>query len=132
VTMAATVHINDVKIASLFDQATELRAYMNRKVAETVVVARAEAPAKTHRLQQSIGSVYLGGGEWRVTASAPHAKFVHEGTAPHLIRVRPGKRSLRFFWLRVGRVVYPVSVRHPGTKANPFLTRAMHQVWDRV
>jgi len=25
-----------------------------------------------------------------------------------------------------------VQVNHPGTKANPFLTRAMHKVWDNV
>lgn len=128
---AVTVRLDDRKIEALFDTPTELRAYMNRKVAETVVVARAEAPARTHRLQQSIGSTYLGGGRWNVSATAPHAKFVHEGTAAHVIRVRPGKRTLKFFWMRVGAVVYPVQVRHPGTKANPFLVRAMHRVWGR-
>lgn len=127
-----TVRLDDRKIETLFDRPTELRAYMERRVAQTVVVARAEAPTRTHALQRSIGSTYLGGGRWKITASSPHAKFVHEGTRPHLIRVRPGKRTLRFFWLRVGAIVYPVSVKHPGTKANPFLTRAMHQVWDRV
>jgi hypothetical protein len=130
--MAVTVRIDDRKIESLFDRATELRAFMNLRVAQTVVVARAEAPTKTHALQRSIGSSYHGDGRWRVSATSNHAKFVHEGTKPHLIRVRPGKKSLRFFWVRVGRVVYPVSVRHPGTKPNPFLVRAMHQVWDRV
>jgi hypothetical protein len=126
---AVTVRIYDRKIESMFDRPTELRAYMNRKVAETVVVARAEAPTKTHALQRSIGSTYHGAGRWSVTASAQHAKFVHEGTRPHLIRVRPGKKTLKFFWLKVGQVVYPVQVRHPGTKPNPFLTRAMHKVW---
>jgi len=128
---AVTVKINDRKIAEMFDRPTGLRAYMNTKVAATVVAARAEAPARTHRLQQSIGSTYHGGGKWSVSALAPYAKYVHEGTRPHLIRVRPGKRTLKFFWVRVGAVVYPVSVRHPGTKSNPFLTRAMHKVWGR-
>lgn len=131
--MAATkVEIYDRKVENLFDSATQLRAYMRTKVAETVIVARAEAPTRTTELQRSIGSTYHGDGRWTVTASAPHARFVHEGTRPHLIRVRPGKKSLRFFWLRVGGVVYPVQVRHPGTKANPFLNRAMHKVWDSV
>jgi hypothetical protein len=125
----ATVRLDDRKIEGLFDRPGELRAYMERKVAETVVVARAEAPAKTHALQRSIGSTYHGGGRWSVSATSRHAKFVHQGTRPHVIRVRPGRRTLKFFWLKVGQVVYPVSVRHPGTKPNPFLTRAMHRVW---
>lgn len=128
--MAVTVQIYDKKIESLFDTPTELRAYMNLRVAETVVVARAEAPTRTHELQRSIGSQYHGGGTWTVTASSAHAKYVHEGTKPHLIKpVR--RRMLRFFWDKVGAVVYLRQVNHPGNKANPFLTRAMHQVWGR-
>lgn len=129
--MAVVVTIYDRKIDALFDRPTELRAYMQRRVEATVIVARAEAPTRTHALQRSIGSTYRGGGRWTISASSPHAKYVHNGTRPHVIRVRPGKHSLRFFWLRVGGVVYPVRVQHPGTKANPFLARAMHQVWDR-
>jgi len=128
--MAVTVTVYDAKIDALFDTPTELRAYMTAKVAETVVVARANAPTKTHELQRSIGSQYHGGGRWSVTASAPHAKFVHNGTRPHLIKGR-SRSMLRFFWERVGAVVYLRQVNHPGTKANPFLTRAMHQVWGR-
>lgn len=122
----------DSQIESLFDRPGELRAMMNRKVAETVAEARVLAPTRTHALQRSIGAQYLGAGRWKVSATAPHAKFVHEGTRAHVIRVRPGKRTLRFFWLREGRVVFPVQVRHPKTQAVPFLTMAMHRVWDRL
>jgi hypothetical protein len=129
--MAVTTKIYDTKIDHLFDGPTALRAYMNTKVAETVMVARVEAPTKSHALQRSISSTYHGGGRWSVSASAPHAKFVHNGTKSHLIKGR--RRSmLRFFWEKVGAVVYLRQVNHPGTKANPFLTRAMHKVWDSV
>ncbi len=44
------------------------------------------------------------------------------GTGPHIIRARRAK-ALRF---EVGgRVVYAKSVRHPGTRANPFLQEAL-------
>lgn len=130
--MAVIVEVYDRKIDQMFDRPTELRAFMTSRVAATTAEARAIAPTRTHSLQRSISADYLGGGHWTISASSPHAKFVHEGTRPHLIRVRPGKGSMRFQWQRVGGVVFPVVVKHPGTAPNPFLTRAMHSVWDRV
>lgn len=44
------------------------------------------------------------------------------GTEPHTIRPRR-KKALRF--VSGGRVVFAMRVRHPGTRANPFLTRAL-------
>ena len=123
------VKINDRKIESMFDRPGDLRRYMNVRVQATVAAARAEAPVRTAALQRSIGSTYHGGGKWTVSAAKPYAQFVHEGTKPHPIKARSGK-TLRFFWARVGRVVYPKQVSHPGNEPNPFLTRAMHQVWD--
>ena len=126
---SVTVRLDDRKIDGLFDNSKELRTYMERHVAETVAVARVEVPVRSSELQRSIGSSYHGGGQWRVTASAPHAKWVHNGTEPHEIRAKRG-RTLRFFWKKVGLIVYPIAVNHPGTEPNPFLTRAMHKVWD--
>lgn len=125
---AVTVHIYDAKIKGLFDRPGELRNYMQAKVNETVVLARVEAPTRTSELVRSIGSTYHGGGHWSISATAPHAKFVHEGTKPHLIRSKTG-RALRFYWNKVGRVVTLQQVNHPGTEPNPFLVRAMRKVW---
>jgi len=48
-----------------------------------------------------------------------YALYHHEGTRPHEIRGKQG-RLLSF---RVGgKRVYAKSVRHPGTKGNPYLT----------
>lgn len=53
--------------------------------------------------------------------SAPHARYHHDGTSPHVIRpVRA--RMLRF--TVGGRVVFASIVQHPGTKANPYLVDA--------
>lgn len=51
--------------------------------------------------------------------------MVNDGTRPHLIRPKNAK-ALRF---RVdGKVVYAKVVRHPGTRARPFLDRALREV----
>lgn len=52
----------------------------------------------------------------------PAVHYVLNGTRPHLIRPRRAK-ALRF---EVGgRVVYTKLVRHPGTKADDFMSRAL-------
>jgi len=54
----------------------------------------------------------------RIDSLAPYSYFVHEGTAPHIIRARQGK-ALRFEI--DGTVFYRRSVNHPGTEAQPFM-----------
>ncbi|MEU3042275.1 hypothetical protein ABZ700_15210 [Streptomyces diastaticus] len=51
-------------------------------------------------------------------------RFVLDGTRPHLIR--PRRRNVLRFQIG-GRVVYSKLVRHPGTKANDFMKRALEQ-----
>lgn len=68
------------------------------------------------------------GPESRVISATEHAVFVHEGTPPHVIRPRRAKK-LVFFWRKAGRVVYAKSVRHPGTQGNPYLVKALRQLF---
>ena len=59
------------------------------------------------------------------TLMAPYAWDVEYGTKPHVIEAKPGK-VLRF---QVGeRVVYTRRVRHPGTRAQPYV-RPVVQNW---
>lgn len=59
-----------------------------------------------------------------VVSEHPATQYVIYGTRPHIIRPRRA-RVLRF---EVGgRVVYAAVVRHPGTRANNFLSRALHE-----
>ncbi|MFZ3032258.1 MAG: HK97-gp10 family putative phage morphogenesis protein [Candidatus Moraniibacteriota bacterium] len=56
-----------------------------------------------------------------VTSKAPYSIFVEEGTSPHTIevknkRVLANKRTGQFFGKKVN---------HPGTRANPFMRRAV-------
>jgi hypothetical protein len=49
--------------------------------------------------------------------------YVLAGTPPHLIRPRR-RKALRF--LGRGGLVFARQVNHPGTRANPFLTKALN------
>jgi hypothetical protein len=54
-----------------------------------------------------------------------YAPYVNDGTRPHIIRPRT-KQALKF---NVGgRTVFAKVVHHPGTRANPFLDRALREV----
>lgn len=94
---------------------------------ETVRVSKREAPTNKRgrggNLRQSIHSYSKNKNTNVVTAGAKYAIFVHMGTRPHIINIRKKKvladRNGNIF----GKVVH-----HPGTKANPFFTRAMKKI----
>jgi len=103
--------------------------------------ARALAPAPgrseyaTGRTVNSIraGAPTIGrsGPEVTVGAHTGYAVFLHEGTLPHKIKARPTNlgNKMVFFWRKVGRLVFPKEVNHPGTAANPFLVKALQAVF---
>lgn len=102
-----------------------------REVAPRVVNrAKVLAPVDTGRLRASIGpAVYSRTWTLRpqatIKAGVDYAGFVHDGTRPHVIRpVRA--QALKF---KVGnRTVYAKVVHHPGTRARPFLDRALAEI----
>lgn len=59
-----------------------------------------------------------------VGSTTPHARVHHEGSRPHMIYPRR-RNALRF--RTMGKVVYASSVRHPGTRPNPYLTRWLRE-----
>ena len=86
--------------------------------------AKKEAPVNKQsgggNLRQSIRG-YSSGFKGVVAVGANYAIYVHEGTRPHIIRVRTKKVLAN---KRMGQIFGKV-VHHPGTKANPFLQRAV-------
>ena len=86
-----------------------------------------ETPVKTGTLKRGIRPTY---GRLKAVISphnAPYAIFVHEGTQPHIIEPVT-KKAL--FWKGA---LHPVKrVKHPGTKANPFMTRGLDKSMDNV
>ncbi|MEU4584873.1 hypothetical protein AB0F92_22700 [Kitasatospora aureofaciens] len=59
-----------------------------------------------------------------IVCDHPATRYVVEGTRPHIIRPRRAK-ALRFEI--GGRTVFAKVVHHPGTRANPFLQRALRE-----
>jgi HK97 gp10 family phage protein len=86
------------------------------------------APWKTGKLAGSIVKE-VGDGEAEVQALAPYAVFVEFGTAPH--EIRPVNASVLAFEAG-GKMVFTPLVRHPGSKANPFMERAAEDTRSKV
>ncbi|MCX0246409.1 hypothetical protein [Streptomyces drozdowiczii] len=95
----------------------------------TLNLAKLFAPVKTGRLRASgriesrrtlgLRTIYT------IGFDVHYAPFVNDGTKPHKIRPKRAK-ALKF---NVGgRTVFATVVNHPGTKANPFLDRALQRV----
>lgn len=100
---------------------------------QTLNLAKVYAPVDTGRLRAS-GSIrrrsFLGfRSRWTISFDVDYAEAVHDGTRPHIIRPRRAK-ALRF--RMGGRIVYAKFVRHPGTRARPFLDRALREVAARL
>jgi len=86
------------------------------------------APWRSGRLAGSIVKE-VGDGEAEVQALAPYAVFVEFGTAPH--EIRPVNASVLAFE-GGGKMVFTPLVRHPGSKANPFMERAAEDTRSKV
>lgn len=108
--------------------------------------ARRYAPIRSGRLRRSIQAIVTNGyREVRVVSDVPYARYMEEGTRPHLIRgVRANFRfdnNSRFFrWnnFRYGpygsgklyenwSFAQGATVRHPGTKGYFFFRRAYRE-----
>ncbi|MGW8357403.1 HK97 gp10 family phage protein [Streptomyces wedmorensis] len=101
------------------------------EIAARQVVARAKilAPVDTGRLRSSIRverrSTFGLRQRWTVGSDVEYAPMVNDGTKPHIIRPQRAK-ALKF---KVGgRTVFAKVVHHPGTRARPFLDRALADV----
>lgn len=80
-----------------------------------------EVPVKSGHLRRSITSeVQEGAGRVIVGTNLDYALPVHEGSKAHTI-VAKTKKAL--YWKGAAHPIR--SVRHPGTKANPFMVRGL-------
>jgi hypothetical protein len=91
-----------------------------------------EVPRRTGNLGRSIRIGRVTPKEAQTIAAASYALYVHEGTKAHDIRPRnakalafpaAGSATLAGRVRKGGKVRFAKRVRHPGTKANPFMLR---------
>lgn len=117
------------EVAETLDK--ELRQMLVERLAD---LAYAEAfygaPWKTGKLARSIVKEIDEDGEASIKALAPHAVYVIKGTAPH--EIRPVNASVLAFKAAGGDMVFTRLVRHPGTRPNPFLQRAVDKARENV
>lgn len=107
---------------------------VQRLVRATANSAKVKAPVRTGVLRNSItypATPTVTGMKVssEVVATAPYAKFVHDGTRPHVIKPRNAS-VLRF--PSGGGIVYAAHVNHPGTRARPFLRNALNEEAPRL
>jgi len=106
----------------------EVGDHLRRKGNQIVVMAKSMVGVRTGALRSSIHLRHSRdprGQYIKVGSSLPYARMHHEGTRPHMIY--PKKAQILKFTTK-GKTVYAHSVRHPGTRANKYLTTPMRQV----
>jgi len=119
-----------------FDEVAEILGKdLKRELVERLAeVAYSEAfygaPWKTGKLARSIVTEVDEDGEASIKALAPYAAYVIRGTAPR--EIRPVNASCLAFRAAGGDMVFTRFVRHPGTKPNPFLQRAVDKARENV
>ena len=100
------------------------------KITRTVLNrAKVLAPVRTGRLRSSGRmdvTITTVGPTGKVTFPVSYARFVHEGTRAHIIRAKK-KKALKFKGAG-GGFIYRKQVRHPGTKARPFVEDALREI----
>lgn len=102
--------------------------YLRKKGNQIMILSKGMVGVRTGALRASIHLRHSRdprGQYVKVGSSLPHARMHHEGTRPHMIY--PKKAQILKFTTK-GKVVYAHSVRHPGTRANKYLTTPMRQV----
>lgn len=108
------------------------RAYrkLSDKTERVAGIAEAEAPGSMGDFVRWRVDEGPRGLQGVITCDHPAVMFVLKGTRPHIIRPRRAKsrRGNRKAALRFevgGSVVFAPLVRHPGTRANDFMSRAL-------
>lgn len=96
--------------------------YLSRKGKVVKAAAKGQVGVRTGALRQSIHMRHLrdSRGQYiKIGSPLPYARMHHEGTKPHMIYP---VRAQKLVFMTRGRLVFTHAVRHPGTKANKYLT----------
>jgi hypothetical protein len=104
--------------------------HLHRTANQISQLARIQVGKKTGRLRNSIRFEHLPkngiGPGVKVGAYTHYARLHHDGTRPHLIT--PNKPGGNLVFRKGSTIIHTKVVRHPGTKANRYLTDPMRTV----
>jgi hypothetical protein len=93
-----------------------------RRGQKVLAAARGQVGVDTGNLKKSLRMTHERGtrGQFvRVGSKLNHALVHHQGSRPHMITP---KRSQVMVFSKGTQIIYATSVRHPGTRANRYLT----------
>jgi hypothetical protein len=98
--------------------------HLNRMAERVVIAAKIQVPKRTGQMAAQIGVERRvetpGGQSLQIVSANKNSAYVHEGTAPHLIKSRKANGFIKFN--SKGVTVFTRLVRHPGSKPNRFIT----------
>jgi len=136
-----------IDIEFKFDAIDKLKEALKRAPAKTVdeiskAVQKSALTIQSNAIKEAPVNKQTGGGNLRqnirtslvsklraeIISKAPYSGYVEYGTAPHIItpvnkKALANKRTGKFF----GKVVH-----HPGTKANPYMHRALEKSVNKI
>jgi len=102
-------------------------------------ILKAETPVRTGKLRASTRGQILYDGRnqmlsvrqgARTAGGAFYGRFVREGTPPHAIKPKEKGGVLAFMYK--GELIFRKSVKHPGTKPNPYHMRTLARARPRI
>jgi hypothetical protein len=112
--------------------------FVRKVLREIRYIARlrvASGPYTTGALARSLEARGPFPGPGRVSGSVgsklSYASAVEKGARRHLIFPIPPRKYMKFYWRKVGRVVYFDKVRHPGMQGKGYLAEAARTVGRR-
>jgi hypothetical protein len=120
------------QLLSRFNAIKPNEPMMRQLALSAVREQKLEVPRQTGNLGRSIRIGRVTPKEAQTIAAASYALYVHEGTRAHDIRPRnakvlafpgAGSATLSGRPRKGGKIIFAKRVRHPGTKANPFMLR---------
>lgn len=103
---------------------------LTKSIVEAETICIREAPIKTGTLRRSIGTSHPNIGTVCLKCGVKYWKYVQYGTSPHVITPKNSKGLLA--WKGDDNEKHVArKVNHPGSKANPFVTRTAKKIKSR-
>ncbi len=127
-----TTKLNERGIASLYNgRNSPVGKHVNQKANEALKLSKVYVGVKSRTLKRSLrkSPVFktFYGLKIEVGTGIRYSLLHHNGTRPHTITPKRPGYPLRF---QVdGKTIYAYKVNHPGTKPNPYLSRALKEVF---
>ena len=111
----------------------KIQQMLNNSIKKVVVLlnryAIEETPTDQWLLRNSFKSEFKKS-YWRLFNNTEYAIFVHEGTKPHSAPFTPIAQWAERHWLNPWSVWF--AIRMKGTKANPFMQRAVERADEEI